>query len=119
MTQELTKDEAIDFFAELYFGKHHFPGKIKEFGPGWCMNHYGNLATFDFDGLTRLVFLAHDRCVRVSIMSSGPRMIKIALHKRTTREGSMFERHPTIENALAEWRKRHDCAGVSVLKMVI
>ena len=97
--------EAENFFSELYFGKHHIPGKIKPFGPGWELNHYGELATFDFSMLTRLVFLAHDKCVRVSIMNSGPGMIKIVLYQRSRRDGYVFERHPTIENALKDWRK--------------
>lgn len=100
--------EAEEFFSQIYFGKHHIPGKIKPFGPGWCINHLGELATFDFSQLTRLVFLAHDACIRVSIMNSGPQMVKIALHKRNSREGSMCERHPAIEQALTKWRKYYD-----------
>lgn len=98
--------EAEKFFSELYFGKHRLPGKIKKYGQGWEINHYGELATFDFNNLTRLIFLAHDKCIRVSVMSSGPRMVKIALHKRDTRTGSIMERHPTIENALKDWREK-------------
>ena len=99
--------EAEQFFAELYFGKHHIPkGGIKPWGEGWCVNHYGDLSTFDFDGLTRLVFLAHDCCFRVSVMNSGPSMVKIAIWKRK-REGSITTRHPTIETALKVWRDKH------------
>ena len=103
---DLPKEEALSFFSELYFGAHHIPGRgIKEYGPGWCVNHYGDLSTFDFDKLTRLVFLAHDRCMRVEIGSSGPNMVKIIIHKRT-REGSMSQRHPTLEQAFELWREK-------------
>lgn len=102
----MTKEEAIDFFAHLFRGKHHIPQSgVKPYGQGWCVNHYGDLATFDFDMLTRFVFLAHDRCCRASVLSSGPRMVKLAIWQRNTRTGSMFERHPTIEHALASWRE--------------
>ena len=99
-------EEAESFFSRIYLGKHHIPSKIHPYGQGWCVNHYGDLSTFDFNTLTRLVFHAHDQCVRVEIGQSGPRMVKIAIHKRTSRTGSMFERHPTIEEALADWRER-------------
>jgi hypothetical protein len=105
----LTKEEAIEFFAILFRGEHHIPRSgVKPMGDqGWCVNYYGDLATFDFDSLTRFVFLAHDLCVRASVLSSGPRMVKLAIWKRSKREGSMFERHPTIESALASWRERN------------
>lgn len=102
---KMTKEEATSFFAELFHGEHHIPrGGIHSFGFGWCVNYLGDLSTFDFDRLTQLVFLAHDRCVRAEVMCSGSRMIKIAIHKRR-REGSTTQRHPTIEQALDMWRK--------------
>lgn len=99
--------EAVDFFSEFYRGKHHIPESgIKEWGYGWFVSHYGTLSTFDFDALTRLVFMAHDKCIRVEVGASGPRRVKIMIHKRR-REGDMMERHPTIETALGLWRDRH------------
>lgn len=98
---------AEEFFGELYYGKHHIPGKIKPWGTGWCVNHYGSLATFDFDELTRLVFLSHDRCIRAEIQNSGPRMVKICIWQREGREGGISERHPTIKEALSKWREKH------------
>lgn len=103
----MTKEAATDFFAELYHGEHHSPGKLKEWGDGWAMNHFGDCSTFNFDFMTRLVFLAHDRCVRAKISQGGPRAIRIAIWQRAGREGSMFQRHPTIDQALASWRQRH------------
>lgn len=100
-------EEAKEFFAEFYRGEHHIHGKVKPFGPGWQVDHRGPLSTFDFDDLTRLVFLAHDKCVRVELNQSGPGMIKICIWQREGRTGSMFERHPTIEAALENWRTKH------------
>lgn len=104
---KMSYQEAEEFFSELYFGKHHIPSKIKSWGEGWCINHWGDLSTFDFDTLTRLVFLAHDSCIRVEISQGGPRAVKIAIWKREGRTGSMYTRHPTIENALEKWREDH------------
>ncbi len=98
-TTKLSKEEATAFFAEFYRGEHHFPGQLKPFGEGWSMSHIGGLATFDSDELTRLVFLAHDRCIRASVESGGPNWIRIAIWKRE-RDGPMWARHPTIEQAM-------------------
>lgn len=98
---------AEDFFSVLYHGKHHIPGKIRPFGQGWHVNHYGDLSTFDFDTLTRLVFLSHDYCIRSKIQQSGPRMVKICIWQRESREGAISNRHPTIETALSTWREKH------------
>jgi len=104
MTHSLSEAEAIAFFSEFYRGEHHFPAKVKPYGPGWSISHFGPLATFDSDDLTRLVFLAHDRCIRVQVEQGGPNRIRIAIWKRV-REGCLYERHPTIEQALKSFRK--------------
>ena len=105
---KMTHQEAEDFFSEIYFGLHHIPSKIKEFGRGWSINHYGDIATFDSNALTRLVFLAHDAGYRVGISQGSPRHIKISIWKRG-RDGGITEYHPTLENALAKWRQNHPC----------
>ncbi len=68
-----------------------------------------DLATFDSDGLTRLVFSAHDHCARVSINSAGFGGIAIEVHLRKGRDHTeRWDRHPTLEVAVARWRKSHD-----------
>ena len=103
----MTKEQAIDFFANFYHGEHHFPNELKPFGEGWCINNLGDLATFDFNSLTRLVLMAHDYCFRVSVGPSGPGMVKIAIHKRNPNGKNIYERHPSIEDVLKEWRVDH------------
>lgn len=103
----MSKDEAVSFFSVLYCGEHHIPGGgVKPFGLGWSVNHIGDLSTFDADKLTRLVFLAHDQCVRVEVQQGGPRAVKICIWKRS-REGSISTRHPRLEDAVAKWRDRN------------
>lgn len=86
-----------------YRGIHHAP-KIHKHSPRyWTVNNYGDLSTYDWDTLTRLVIAAHDLAVRVEIGSSGPRRVKLHLSART-RTGEMTERHPTIDEAIDRFR---------------
>ncbi len=102
---ELTKQEATDFFTEFYGGEHHIPGNIKPFGLGWEVNDgRGNFATFDFSKLTKLVVLAHDKCIRVELNPVRNQIMQIAIWKRE-RTGGMSERHPTMEDAIIQIRQ--------------
>lgn len=65
-----------------------------------------DLATYDFDALTQLVIRCHDACVRVSVSPCNMRYMRIMFHPRVGREGAMFERHPTIEDAILRVRAR-------------
>ena len=96
------------FLADLFFGFHHVHGEIKQCGRGIQLNSRNSnwAATFDYDGLTRAVVMAHDRMIRFEIEPSGPGMLKLRLWQRHTREGRMYERHPTLEDAVEDIRKR-------------
>ena len=107
MDMQMTYEEAEAFFGIIYYGKHHIPYPIKPWGYGWIISVSGRMATFDFNDLTRLIFLAHDRCIRAEVIHGGPRRVRIAIWKRYKRDGSMMERHPTIEQALSLWREKH------------
>ena len=96
----MTKEQAVEFFTIFYNGEHHFPSEIKECGHGWSMIHkYGGFATFDYSNLTKLVLMAHRYCVRVELDTYGVNKMKISIWKRKP-EGSISERHPTIEQAI-------------------
>lgn len=99
--------ECWQMIRDLFFGFHHVHGKLHEWGYGIALNtsQTGSFATFDFDGLTRAVLMAHDRMIRFSIEPSGPGMLKLVLHKRHKRDGYMSEKHPTIEQAIELFRK--------------
>ncbi len=103
---KMTKEQAEDFFGILFRGKNHIPSELKPFGHGWKVNAHASMSTFDFDELTRLVFLCHDRCVRAVIIQGGPGRVGIAISQRL-RDGDVSQRHPTIDQALEAWRKCH------------
>lgn len=105
----LTREAALDFFATLYRGEHHLPSEMRNDGRGvWSVGHFGGVATFDYDELTRLVFLAHDRCVRAWILAAQPRHVRIFITARERGAGDMSTDHPTIDQALAKFRERDD-----------
>ena len=57
-------------------------------------------------GLTRLVFAAHDACCRVAIRPRPGERIHIDcwLRRRSYPEDAFW--HPTLEQAVADWRKK-------------
>jgi hypothetical protein len=72
-----------------------------------------DLSTYDRDVLARLVILAHDACVRVEVSAELGKggddeephaVLRIAAHQRGARVGRMWDRHPTIEEAIAAVR---------------
>lgn len=92
--------------GETFSGIYHLDSKsLKEvdwaddmcidFKLRWC-----ELATFDTCRLTFLVVLAHDECVRVSITAHHRNILLLRFHPRKGREGWMFERHATMEEAI-------------------
>jgi|TARA_R100000084_G_scaffold97923_2_gene51972 hypothetical protein len=62
------------------------------------------IATYDSDGLTALVIGAHDMCIRVELSACSPTHIEILMHQRDRREGRLYQRHPTIEEAIQQRR---------------
>lgn len=98
----LEKAEATKYFGILFGGEHHIPSELKEWGSGWSVIYRGDLATYDYDMLTRMVVLSHEMCLRGSIANGGPRGLKIIVHKRDRNGDNMSKRHPTLEENIAK-----------------
>lgn len=100
-------DEQFECFlmlCDIFGGAHHIYSEVKPYGQGIVVNErHFRASTFDFNGLTKAVVMAHDRCIRFEIEPSGPGMLKLVLHKRK-REGQMYERHPTMEDHIRSIR---------------
>jgi hypothetical protein len=98
--------ECALMLAHLARGFHHLAGPIKRCGSGVSVSWRTGMATWDFSELTRLVVMAHDRCIRAEITQGGPGLLKVLLHKRHTREGDISRRHPTLEEHIALCRPK-------------
>jgi hypothetical protein len=97
----MTGAEALKFFAIIFRGEHHIPGKVEAFGMGWSVVGRFSLATYDGDLLTRLVLCAHKHAYRVEVQGAGGfGRLRIAVWKRK-RRGSMDERHPDIQSVIS------------------
>jgi hypothetical protein len=108
--------ECALMLADVFKGFHHVDGEIKPMGSGLQVNLRKQWAsTYDFDGLTRAVILAHDRMIRLEIAPSGPGMLKIILHKRHSREGEMHLRHPSMEEAIGTLRETYAVAHANLV----
>ena len=79
----------------------------------WGGDHYvrfivnawgGRLCTVDGDGLTRLVIGAHEEMIRIDVSPHSFHCLEILMHRRLTREGCLSKRHPTIEQAVENYR---------------
>ena len=62
----------------------------------------GDLSTWDFDALTKLVLLAHAARIRVSIEAAAYRYLRIMFHPRK-HDGWFGQRHPSIAEAVASF----------------
>ncbi len=87
---------------------------LRPCGYGAKMSVYHNLATYDSDALTRLVFAAHDRCCRVSIVPCNPARLTIQVHPRKRDGDGLSDRHPTIADAEAKYRRTTRQTNVEV-----
>ena len=100
--------ECYKMLCDIFGGAHHVIGKVKAFGEGIMVNQRCLMSTFDPSRLTLAVVLAHDRCIRYEIAPSGPGMLRLILHKRKSREGRMYDRHPTLEDTVNKIRKSYE-----------
>ena len=95
------------FLCRLFQGFHHCPD-IKQSNCGSrniivnTRTHY--FANYDYDYLTKMVIMAHNWGVRCSISGSGPGMFKIGLWKRSSRDGDVCDRMPTIEDMIDKYK---------------
>lgn len=100
--------ECLRMLSDLVNGFHHLFGKIHADGQNdqirCILEAHNCLATYDYRDLTRLVVMAHDRCIRAEIQPAGRSTLTIILTKRS-REGSQELRHPTLEENVTKIRE--------------
>jgi hypothetical protein len=98
--------ECAKMLADLFYGFHHIDGNIKPDRKGIKIGvPEGNWAmSYDYDGLTRAIVMAHDRSIRFRISPAGVDRLKLHFEKRHQREGKMTDSHPTLETAVERIR---------------
>ena len=99
-----------DLIGQWQLGIYHVSQDVCRKPKAWADPYHidvvigsSGLTTFDGNSLTRLVFLAHDHAIRVSLNPCNPRYLRLRFHARK-REGALIERHPTVEQALSAHR---------------
>ena len=75
----------------VWDGLHHCnPTMLFHKRTDWSSDHhievviYGELATWDFNKLTKLVILCHDECIRMSIEGANINYMRLRFHPRET-----------------------------------
>jgi len=107
--------KVADLLGDLFLGIYHIEREISKvnWSDPHCIeiNIQQDFSTFDYDRLTRLVFLAHWYSVRVQMTACNFRYIKLMFHNRK-REGFIYERHPTLEEATEDFIKQMNELGI-------
>jgi hypothetical protein len=62
-----------------------------------------DLATWDHDALTQLVFLAHALAVRAEVTAAAPNTLRLQFHARAHEPVAHHRRHPTLDQAVARF----------------
>lgn len=101
-----------DLLGDLFYGIYHLNytslRKVQWTDNRWmAFCHYGELATFDFDLLTRFVVLCHDRQLRGAIEGRSYHYLQLSFTARPKRDGQRYERHPTLEDNVAAIRSSY------------
>ncbi len=103
--------EVANLIGQLTCGIYHVSDETRKMD--WGSDHYIEwrtrwpLATTDNDGLTELVLLAHDRCIRVEIAGCSQWTVKVIFTPRKRGDASSCLNHPDIEPHVQEIRRRH------------
>ena len=101
-------ERAADFLGLLFLGLYHLGNKrVRQ--TDWSRPDFfeikleKQLATYDFNELTRIVFLSHEMLLRVSIENTrgGLRMM---LHSRKNESAHRWEQMPTIDEHIERLR---------------
>lgn len=113
----------LDLLIRLYRGAHHIPRGLDTYD--WTLKKHGlqvlwssrgaTMSSTDFDELTRLVFLAHDLCIRVEVGARGMYgCLWLCPREASDLAVGVWEAHPTLEKAYALWRGRANAGPVTL-----
>jgi hypothetical protein len=114
-----TGKAAADLLGDVFLGIYHMNYtslKKVDWTDEWNIEVTvgKELSSFDGDELTRLLLLAHDRRMRVSLVGLGPHYMRLCISKRKKRTGQMHERLPTMEDHIALLRDHYEREGCNI-----
>jgi hypothetical protein len=101
-----------DVLGQVYAGIYHIQSEVlnkrADFTHPSCVEivTYGDLSTYDFDILTKLVVLCHDHAIRFTVAPASNRHLRLLFHKRVRESSRIYDRHPTLEDAARGIRER-------------
>ena len=103
----MTIEGRYNWFVNYCFGGwHHVYKKIvnEKFAE---FNIYGDVASFDFDQITKMTIASHGLCLRCEIKQAGPRMLKIFLSPRVSKKENdcCFYNHPDLDDLIGDCKK--------------
>lgn len=103
---KMTDEERFNVVVNYAFdGWHHVEGRKQAGTRTVSFTCYGDLSTYDFNVLTKLVLAAHAvRCL-VELSQSQPRRIKVYLSARENKPKSWSEHHPSLDDLIADAQK--------------
>lgn len=92
----MPNEDRFERVINYAFGGKHHVHKYKENSrfAEFNLTTGCGLSTTDFDQLTRLVVASHLYGVRAEIVACNMHFVKVYLHARHKRDGSLYERHP-------------------------
>ena len=101
-----------DILGDAFLGIYHLDlrqlKKVDWSNTYWIeVNHFGALATVDFNLLTRLVVLCHARMVRMAIQPVNFHYLKLMFHQRDSRTGGISVRCPDMIDHVLQIEKHY------------
>lgn len=100
----MTDDQwrCAQLIAVVFGGFHHLP-EFKECADGVrVLLDKRELATWDQDHLTALVFRAHVACIRISVGVAGMKL-EVRGYARDPKATSIMRRHPSLLEAISRY----------------
>nr|WP_298685291.1 hypothetical protein [uncultured Dongia sp.] len=86
-------------WESIDWGRPYSSGKPGAISVSWR----GHLATFDFNQLTRLVFLCHEARIRCALSPWNPGHLRLSFSSRTDEDG-FSDGHPSLDEAVTTFR---------------
>jgi len=104
--------EVADILGQVYRGIYHIRREVLHDRCDWrdpwrieLVVSDSGMSTHDFNHLTALVILCHDRCVRLAIEGCARNWLRLVFTRREGRDGSTYQNHPTLGEAVKSVRE--------------